>query len=82
MKCGRPSHRGRTFFKMKILVGLLLVSCFALGSARAFTEQQIVNQSAKIVHDFREMPDKQIPQRIISNARGLAIIRVLKVGFA
>ncbi len=67
---------------MKILVGLLLVSCFALGSARAFTEQQIVNQSAKIVHDFREMPDKQIPQRIISNARGLAIIRVLKVGFA
>ncbi|HEY2712454.1 MAG TPA: YSC84-related protein [Chthoniobacterales bacterium] len=67
---------------MKTLVGLLLVSCLALSSARAFTEQEIVNQSAKIVRDFREMPEGQIPQRIISNARGLAIIRVLKVGFA
>jgi lipid-binding SYLF domain-containing protein len=68
--------------EMKISLTLLLISCCVLSSASAFTEQQIVNQSARIVHDFREMPETQIPHRIINGARGLAIIRVLKIGFA
>src|SRR5215813_1506971 len=68
--------------EMKISLALLLISCWALSSAGAFTEQQIVDQSARIVHDFRGMPETQIPHRIINGARGLAIIRVLKIGFA
>jgi lipid-binding SYLF domain-containing protein len=67
--------------KMKISLALLLFSFCAFNAAQAFTEQEIVNQSARIVRDFRGMPEGRIPQRIISNARGLAIIRVLKVGF-
>ena len=45
------------------------------------TEQEIVNMSAGIIRDFRHMPEQTIPQTVLSEARGLAIIRVLKVGF-
>ena len=45
------------------------------------TEQEIVDQSAGIIRDFRHMPEQSIPVTVLSEARGLAIIRVLKVGF-
>ncbi len=45
------------------------------------TEQEVVNQSAGIIRDFRHMPEQSIPATVLSEARGLAIIRVLKVGF-
>lgn len=66
---------------MKIVTAALLLSALFLTSAHAATEQEIVNQSVEIVRDFGEMPEGGIPQRIIAGARGLAIIRVLKVGF-
>lgn len=50
-------------------------------TARAMTEQEIVDMSAGIMRDFRHMPEQTIPQTVLSEARGLAIIRVLKVGF-
>src|SRR5437899_789264 len=65
---------------MKKLTLLFLACSLTLGTAGAATEQEIVNQSADILHDFYGMPEKQIPRKVLNNARGLAIIRVLKVG--
>jgi lipid-binding SYLF domain-containing protein len=62
-------------------ISALLVTGLCLTTTYGASEQEIVNQSVEIVRDFGEMPEGQIPQRIISGARGLAIIRVLKIGF-
>jgi lipid-binding SYLF domain-containing protein len=66
---------------MKIFRVLLIVLTLSLATAGAATEQEIVNQSASILRDFRRMPEKGIPARVLRNARGLAIITVVKVGF-
>lgn len=66
---------------MKTLCALLLTCTIALATAGAATEQEIVNQSAAILRDFRRMPEKGIPARVLRHARGLAIITVVKVGF-
>ncbi|CAN5523777.1 lipid-binding SYLF domain-containing protein [soil metagenome] len=66
---------------MKILTFALLACGLALASAHAATEQEIVDQTVGILRDFREMPDREIPARILSDARGMAIVRVLKIGF-
>lgn len=66
---------------MKKFTLTLLAACLALTTARAATEQEIVNDSATVLREFYRMPEKQIPRRIMNDARGLAIIRVLKIGF-
>src|SRR4029078_5737969 len=60
---------------------LLITFVLSLATADAATEQQIVNQSAKILRDFRMMPEKGIPGAILRDAKGLAILTVVKVGF-
>src|SRR5436190_15896848 len=76
-----PAERGELIVSMKTLC-ILLISCtFSLATAGAATEQEVVNQSASILRDFRRMPEKGIPGRILRNAKGLAIITVVKVGF-
>jgi lipid-binding SYLF domain-containing protein len=61
---------------------VLLITCFlSVATASAATEQEVVNQSASILRDFRKMPEKGIPPRILRDAKGLAILTVLKVGF-
>jgi SH3 domain-containing YSC84-like protein 1 len=59
----------------------VLVLCFLALSAHGMTEQEVVNQSAGIIRDFRHMPEQSIPATVLDEARGLAIIRVLKIGF-
>ena len=66
---------------MKTLASILLVSCVAFATASAATEQELVDQSVDILRAFHQMPERQIPRRILNDARGLAIIRVLKAGF-
>src|SRR5207244_3237877 len=44
------------------------------------TEQDTVDRSAVTIREFRHMPEKGIPPRILRNARGLAIISVVKAG--
>ncbi len=66
---------------MKTFAFAFVAGCLALVSARAATEQEIVDQSVEIMRNFYEMPERQIPHNIMKNARGLAIIRVLKAGF-
>lgn len=66
---------------MKTFASVFFACCVALGTASAATEQELVNQSADILRGFHQMPEREIPRRIMDDARGLAIIRVLKVGF-
>lgn len=66
---------------MKRICLLLTICAIPLATTRGATEQEIVNQSANILRDFRKMPEKGIPGRILRDAKGLAIISVLKVGF-
>jgi lipid-binding SYLF domain-containing protein len=42
--------------------------------------QEDVDRSAAVIREFRHMPEKAIPRSVLRNARGLAIIRVLKAG--
>src|SRR3954454_20754635 len=65
---------------MKILASAV-VFVLALATAGAATEQEIVDQSAEILREFHQIPEHNIPPAILSGARGIAIIRVLKVGF-
>ena len=60
---------------------LLTICALSLATVEGATEQEIVNQSATILRDFRRMPEKGIPGRILQDAKGLAIISVFKVGF-
>ncbi|MEO8440014.1 MAG: lipid-binding SYLF domain-containing protein [Spartobacteria bacterium] len=67
---------------MKSLAAVaLVVFGLTLATARAATEQEIVDQSVGIMRDFKAMPERGIPRRILRDARGLAIVRVLKIGF-
>jgi lipid-binding SYLF domain-containing protein len=77
IRCGR---RGRSA-SMKHGVLVLFICALGLATTQAFTEQEVVDASAGIIRDFRHIPEKSIPATVLSKARGLAIIRVLKVGF-
>lgn len=66
---------------MKKITLLLITSILSIATAGAATEQEVVNQSASILRDFRRMPEKGIPARVLRDARGLAILSVVKVGF-
>jgi SH3 domain-containing YSC84-like protein 1 len=66
---------------MKRLALVVLAFGLACGRTSAATEQEIVDQSVEILRDFRQIPEREIPPRILSDARGLAILRVLKIGF-
>jgi SH3 domain-containing YSC84-like protein 1 len=75
-----PAERGELIISMKTFRAFLIVCTLSIATAGAATEQQIVSQSASILRDFRKMPEKGIPGRVIRSAKGLAIITVVKVG--
>src|SRR4051812_42356297 len=70
----------RTPCTMKQLLLILTTLCLSLAAAKA-TEQDIVDRSVLIIREFRNMPEKGLPPRILRRARGLAIISVVKAGF-
>jgi len=65
---------------MKKLFSILLIFSLSLVAASA-TDQDTVDRSALTIREFRHMPEKGIPSRILSRARGLAVISVVKAGF-
>jgi lipid-binding SYLF domain-containing protein len=65
---------------MKNFFSILIIFSLSLVAANA-TEQDIVERSAVTVREFRHMPEKGIPSRVLRHARGLAIISVVKAGF-
>ncbi len=66
---------------MKTICALLALCFLPFAGATAATEQEVVNQSASILRQFRRMPERGIPRSVMRNARGLAILTVVKVGF-
>ena len=74
------SEKGELVIVMKTFCALLVTSILSLSAAIAATEQEIVNESAAILRDFRRMPERGIPAAILREAKGLAIIKVVKVG--
>jgi SH3 domain-containing YSC84-like protein 1 len=65
---------------MKKLFSVLLISFLSVAAINA-TEQDTVDRSANTIREFRHLPEKGIPRRILERARGLAIISVVKAGF-
>ncbi|MEY2483658.1 MAG: YSC84-like protein 1 [Verrucomicrobiota bacterium] len=65
---------------MKTICALLAICLLPVAAATAATEQEVVNQSASILRQFRRMPERGIPASVMRNARGLAILTVVKVG--
>jgi len=60
---------------------LALVGLAAPRAVAAEGLQGDVNQATSIVERFRSMPEKQIPPKILADAKGLAIMSVVKAGF-
>src|SRR5438874_2074876 len=75
----RP-QKAESVIVMKTFCALLVTSILSISAAIAATEQEIVNQSAAILRDFRRMPERGIPAAVLREAKGLAIIKVVKVG--
>jgi lipid-binding SYLF domain-containing protein len=73
-------ERGDLRVTMKTVFAFFLGIALCVTTATA-TEQDVVNQSARILRGFRSMPERGIPVRVMRNARGLAILTVVKVGF-
>jgi lipid-binding SYLF domain-containing protein len=67
-------------YSMKKLFLVLAMSCLALAVADAI-EQDTVNRSAAIITQFQQMPEKAIPRDVLRQAKGLAIMSVVKAGF-
>jgi SH3 domain-containing YSC84-like protein 1 len=66
---------------MKTICALLAICLLPVAEATAATEQEVVNQSASVLRQFRRMPERGIPRSVMRNAKGLAILTVVKVGF-
>ena len=65
---------------MKTICALLVICLLPFAAATAATEQEVVNQSASILRQFKRMPERGIPAAILRQAKGLAIVKVVKVG--
>lgn len=76
-----PAECGELVISMKTFSVLFIACVLSVATASAATEQEVVNQSATILRDFRRIPEKGIPARVLRHARGLAILTVVKVGF-
>lgn len=62
---------------LTILAGMLALSL----PVQAGNEQDEVNQAADIIKRFKNLPEREIPQEILRDAKGLAILTVVKGGF-
>lgn len=67
-----------TFFKLAAIAALAVPVTSAVAGPN---EDQQVRQAAAVVNRFKTMPEVEIPQHILRNAKGLAIITVTKGGF-
>ncbi len=59
---------------------LALVTTFNVPVTYA-DEQDDVDRAVAIIQAFRNMPEKSIPPEVLRNARGVAIMTVIKAGF-
>lgn len=69
--------------KRMLVMSALAVSCLIATTttpARAAMQSE-VDQAAAIIERFRNMPEDGIPPAVLRDAKGLAILTVLKAGF-
>ena len=76
---GRISVPGAV--RLRTIILCVLASLAASSPAFAASMQQTVANSAGIVRDFTRIPERGIPARVLRNAKGVAVLRVLKGGF-
>ncbi len=67
---------------MKRFALLIAIFTLILTGTNAATEQEVVDDCTHIIRNFRSMPETAIPKSVIRHAKGLAIMTVLKIGFA
>src|SRR5438270_12938745 len=63
--------------KLLVLLGLVALA----GTAAQADERDTVKRSSEILREFRSMPERQVPRVVLRDARGLAIMRVVKAAF-
>lgn len=66
---------------MRILSVLVIALVLAVVPSQAETLQQSVDQALSVIKRFKELPEKSIPEEIIRDAKGLAVLTVVKAGF-
>ncbi len=66
---------------MKKLFAAIVIFSYAFVGATYADEQGTVDRAASTIRDFRHMQERGIPRSIMRNARGLAIVTVVKAGF-
>jgi lipid-binding SYLF domain-containing protein len=65
-----------------VLTAILTLSAVLLGAAPVYASMQgDVDQAATIIERFQAVPEKAIPQAVLKDARGLAIMTVIKGAF-
>lgn len=65
-----------------VLIAVVALSAILLGVSPVYASMQgDVDQAATIIERFQAVPEKAIPQAVLKDARGLAIMTVIKVGF-
>ncbi|MGD9765752.1 MAG: YSC84-related protein [Candidatus Binatia bacterium] len=63
-----------------VMVGLAAAIAFpSLSYGEGMQDQ--VDQAAAVIERFREMPEQGVPESVLKDAKGLAILTVLKAGF-
>ena len=74
----------REWMRFALALGATIAFCaVALGPPTAAAEglQDDVDQAAAIIDRFQSMPEKEIPEKVLRDAKGLAILTVVKAGF-
>lgn len=65
---------------ISLIVAILLTACLVTAAAHA-AMQDDVDQAVSIIERFQEIPESAIPDVIMREAKGLAILTVTKAGF-
>src|SRR2546427_3130973 len=65
-----------------VLIAVVALSAILLGASPVYASMQgDVDQAATIIERFQAVPEKAIPQAVLRDARGVAIMTVIKAGF-
>ena len=62
------------------IVGILVAACLNITTAHAGVQDD-VDQAVTIIQRFQAIPERAIPDWVLRNAKGLAILTVTKAGF-
>lgn len=67
--------------KTTLQLFLAMIAAFAAPALLATDEENQVHQAATIMQRFKSMPEREIPRNVLRDAKGLAILTVVKGGF-